>query len=339
MKSPLNTTFGLALALGIFANPAMAAFTMEYVNVLDPGNTADATSYGSVSTSYRIGKNEVTNAQYAEFLNAVASTNNDYGLYNSNMNSAASVGGITQTAIIGGFSYAAKPGMENRPVTYVSFLDAARFANWMHNGQKTAGNGGAASAESGAYTLNGMVITGISRSGGATVFLPSENEWYKAAYYDPNRNGIGSAGYWPYATQSASLSSNTIGVAGAANYTIGAAGNTGTGPGSSIEVTNVDAYGTNSDSAYGTNGQTGNVREITETVSSGTSRVSRGGSFNLTIASTLSSGATGRVSVAAATDSEFVGFRVAALIPEPSTALFTVLAVGASLVRRNRRSN
>jgi formylglycine-generating enzyme required for sulfatase activity len=329
MKSPLNTTLGLGLALGIFANPAMATVVIDYVTVGNLNNTADTNTYGSVSYAYRIGKNEVTNSQYVAFLNAVAKTDT-YGLYNANMNDLPNAGGITRSGSSGTYSYTAKVGMENRPVAFVSWLDAARFVNWMHNGQTA----NVASTETGAYTLNGtLVATTATRNSGATIWLPSENEWYKAAYYDPNRNGAGLAGYWPYATQSATLSSNTIGNPSAANYTI--SGNTGTGV-SSIEVTPVGAYGLNSDSAYGTNDQTGNVREFTDTISSGTSRVSRGGAWDVTSTTAMSSSA--RLPVGGIAESAFVGFRVAA-VPEPSTALFSILAVGASLLRRNRRSH
>jgi formylglycine-generating enzyme required for sulfatase activity len=77
------------LAALIFALPAHAV-TMEWVEVGDPGNDPDTavmtccgsstgtTGYGSVPYTYWIGKYEVTNAQYAEFLNAVAATSPDY---------------------------------------------------------------------------------------------------------------------------------------------------------------------------------------------------------------------------------------------------------------------
>ena len=83
-------------------------------------------------------------------------------------------------------------------MVWVSFFDCVRFANWMNNGQ------GNASTESGAYTLLGGTATPsnattITRNAGANIFLPSENEWYKAAYY---KGGGTNAGYWDFATQS-----------------------------------------------------------------------------------------------------------------------------------------
>src|SRR5436309_14217365 len=70
------------------------AVAIDWVTVGNPGNAADTqvmndqtTGYGSVAYAYRISKYEVTNAQYAEFLNAVA-VGYDNGLYNSEMNSS-----------------------------------------------------------------------------------------------------------------------------------------------------------------------------------------------------------------------------------------------------------
>jgi formylglycine-generating enzyme len=334
MKSPLNTTLGLALALGIFANPAMAAIVLDFVPVGDTTNTGHSIpggTFGAVSTQFHIGKYEVTVSQYAAFLNAVAKTDT-YTLYSENMDSSVTAGGITRTGTSGNFVYNVKLGMGNMPITFVSWLDAARFANWMHNGQPTGAQSNL-TTETGAYTLNGTT-TGpgtITRNPGATVWLPSENEWYKAAYYDPNRNGPGSAGYWPYATQSAALVGNTFNTADSANYTI-----LGNGPTSPIRITPVGEYGVNSTSAYGTYDQTGNVREYTDTISSGSSRITRGGAWDISNLTALSNSV--RPSSSPTVESAQVGFRVA-VIPEPSTALFSILAVGASLLRRNRRSH
>ncbi len=136
---------------------------------------------------YLIGTYEVTNAQYAEFLNAKAASD-PLGLYNTSMGDPSTNstfvghGGITRSGSSGSYSYSAIAGRGDMPVNYVSFYDSLRFANWLNNGQ------GSGDTETGAYTLlggtaapsNGMTVT---RNAGATIFLTSENEWYKAAYY------------------------------------------------------------------------------------------------------------------------------------------------------------
>ena len=80
-------------------------------------------------------------------------------------------------------------GSPNHPITYVSWGDAARFANWLHNGQPNGIEGSgydrdrrvhAQRRESASQPLNA-----ITRNAGAKWFIPSESEWYKAAYYDP----------------------------------------------------------------------------------------------------------------------------------------------------------
>ena len=128
---------------------------------------------------YQIGKFEVSNAQYAEFLNAVDPTGaNALGLYNRFMGSNER-GGITNAGAEG-FVYQVKPFFESKPVVYVSFWDSIRFANWLHNGQ------GNADMETGSYTITeeGIDSNTITRNVNATIALPSEDEWYKAAYYD-----------------------------------------------------------------------------------------------------------------------------------------------------------
>ena len=78
----------------------------------------------------------------------------------------------------------------------MSYYDALRFANWMHNGQPI-GVQDASTTEDGAYDMS--LGAAVVRKAGAKVFLPNEDEWYKAAYY---KGGGTDAGYWDYATQS-----------------------------------------------------------------------------------------------------------------------------------------
>jgi len=173
------------LALWLLAGPPAAAGDLAWVAVSDPGNACDAQSqgcFGSVGAVYRIAQTEVTNTQYAAFLNAVAAAD-PHGLYNERM--ASSAGGIERSGKPGSFRYRAVPARADMPVGYVSFHDALRFANWLHNGRPERPQG-ESTTEDGAYTLTprGIADNAIRRNPGAKVFLPSEDEWYKAAYYD-----------------------------------------------------------------------------------------------------------------------------------------------------------
>jgi formylglycine-generating enzyme required for sulfatase activity len=91
--------------------------------------------------------------------------------------------GIARTGSPGSYNYSVQRGRADYPVNYINLFMAMRFANWMNNGQ------GHSSTETGAYTLAGGTPVptnafNIHRNPGATTFLSSENEWYKAAYYD-----------------------------------------------------------------------------------------------------------------------------------------------------------
>jgi formylglycine-generating enzyme required for sulfatase activity len=92
-------------------------------------------------------------------------------------------------------------GSADHPITYVSWGDAARFTNWLHNGQP-AGAEGPGTTETGAYTLNGATsspaLMAVTRNANAIWFIPTENEWYKAAYYQPAAQGGDSDSYWTY---------------------------------------------------------------------------------------------------------------------------------------------
>jgi formylglycine-generating enzyme required for sulfatase activity len=104
-------------------------------------------------------------------------------------------GGINRMGSDGQYSYSPIPGTERFPITGISWFDAARFTNWLANGQPT-GSSSPATTEDGAYSLNGRT-SGLTvqrnsinpNTGIATTFaLPSEDEWYKAAYYSPELN-------------------------------------------------------------------------------------------------------------------------------------------------------
>lgn len=182
--------------------------SLNFVTVGNIGNSNDSTGYGRVTYQYQIGKYLITNAEYAAFLNARAATDT-YGLFSASMGSDAR-GGISRSGTSGSYTYATRGNRCAKPVNYVSWFDAARYANWLHNGM------GAGDTETGAYTLNGATTGNApAKNAGAKYWIPTENEWYKAAYH---KSGGRNTGYWSFATQS-----NT-------NPTAVAADATGNGP-------------------------------------------------------------------------------------------------------------
>ncbi len=245
----------LTLAVGNLPLTAVwAEVAIEMVTVGDAGNIPNADGLGAVPYTYRIGTYEVSIGQYTEFLNAAAASD-PYGLYNDMMARSAHVAGIEQLGASGSYTYRVL-GSALRPITYVSWWDAARFCNWLHNGQ------GSGSTEEGAYRLKGAV-EGIppQASEAARFTIPTEHEWFKAAFY---KGGSTHAGYWTYATQSDEVPGNgNQGGKNRVNYRAKGRFCTTQKPTFSKE----DAYLTDaglfseSPSAYGTFDQQGNVQE------------------------------------------------------------------------------
>jgi formylglycine-generating enzyme len=326
------------LLAGSIAN----AEPLQWVTVGDPGNAADTSGNpnpaGAVATSYQIMKYEFTNQQYTDFLTSVAATDT-YSLYNASMGSDAR-GGITQSGSSGAYSYSAKANMGDKPVNYMSWFDAARVSNWYQNGATSS-----SSTETGAYTLVGGQTTGTAPAvnPGATFSVPTEDQWYKAAYY---KGGGTSADYWDYATQSDSAptavtaGSTGIGSAGStgnfANYNQGADWNSQEG--------NVTTVGTNGGaSAYGAFDMSGNLAEWNDlTGAAGSSRVRRGGGWS-GLAFRLSS--SNSVSSDPSLELNTIGFRLASPVsgsavpeidPNGLSAVLGLIVGGLGLLERRR---
>jgi MYXO-CTERM domain-containing protein len=282
-----------------------------------------------VSYEYRLGTYEVTNSQYAAFLNAVAASDPN-GLYNTAMGSDAR-GGITRSGSAGSYTYAVKANMGDKPVNYVSWFDAARMSNWMTNGQ------GSGDTETGVYTFDGLdSIIAITRdlNNPNQAFIPTEGEWYKAAYHQPAAQGGDSDDYWLYATQSNSVptvatatSTGDIANPGAdvVNYSGGADWN-----GQEGNVTTVGSAGNSS--FYGAFDMNGNVWEWLETPI-GSSTVLRGGWWSSSENTLRSSN---RFIGNAPPEHDILGFRLASPVPGPGS--MALVAVGALLLARRRRN-
>jgi formylglycine-generating enzyme required for sulfatase activity len=193
-------------AVGTAGTAGAAGIPM--VAVGNPGNPADVeTSYGSVAYDFAIARTETTVADYVRFLNSVARYVPDGAAYDHLRNLWQNVMGktkvigkqIIRTGTSGDYSYRAAPGTASLPIANVSWVSAARFVNWLSNGQPVATSSASETGtETGAYVLDGYKV--VSRSPGSSYWLPSEDEWYKAAFYDPEKGETG--GYWQYATRS-----------------------------------------------------------------------------------------------------------------------------------------
>lgn len=289
------------------------AFTIDFVTIGNAGNGDDAgaggglysSPYGGVPYVYRMGVHEISQDQITKAVNS----------------------GLTVAVLAGAWT-------GNQPAANVSWYEAAAFVNWLNtsNGHQAAyqlgfdGNWNFLLWDSSdAWQLGGE---NLYRHKGAYYFLPSEDEWYKAAYHQ--NNGV-TADYWDYAT-----GSNAIPTAVASGTGAGTAVYDGVAA-SPAEVGNAGGL-----SAYGTRGQNGNVWEWGESAfaipndnSPSEPRVVRGGGRDSNESAQRSSN---RVSVNPATETNSLGFRVAS-VPEPSAAMLLWSGLAAWMLKRRRKSS
>lgn len=286
-------------------------FTMDFVTIGNAGNAADIpTGYGSVGYTYQMGVNEVSRGMI--------------DAYNT------LIGGpvLTMSDMSGNGGNGA-----DRPATGISWNEAARFVNWLNTSEGYSaaykfttgdGNDNIVLWDSGDLGYN---AANQYRNANAHYYLPSEDEWYKAAYYDPTANG-GLGGYWDYATGS---DTPPTAVAG------GTAGGTAvydqlfaTGP---ADITNAGGL-----SPYGTMAQNGNAFELNESASDGSNDIAgetrsfRGGSWGDADTDLISSS---RSIFSPLFEDITIGFRVAA-VPEPSAFFLTLLGMISVVTRRRR---
>lgn len=172
---------------------------LDFVTVGAAGNRAtnasETPSYpdmprGSVNYEFRMMRTELTVAQHFEFAQAYLQFNpqaiTDYAFLGPSLART-----LDDQLIM-------FPETANWP-SAMSWHMAARLCNWYHNGKVNQ----AWAFETGAYDTSTFVrlpdgsrLDQLTRSAGARYWIPSVNEWIKAAYYDPNRYGPGLEGYW-----------------------------------------------------------------------------------------------------------------------------------------------
>jgi hypothetical protein len=159
-------------------------FTLDFVHIGNAGNTDDlgaggglySTPYGGVAYEFRMGTFEISQEQIEK----------------------ATASGLV--GVVAGAHTGAEPAAQ------ITWYEAAAFVNWLNT----------STGHQAAYQLTGVTALTLWSSGDAWqlggenlyrhkdayYFLPSEDEWYKAAYHQ--NTGV-NADYWDYAT-----GSNTI---------------------------------------------------------------------------------------------------------------------------------
>jgi len=180
-KNPKCKKTATLIIMGVLMIPSMVmassitftGFTMDFVNVGDAGNATDDTGYGGVDYSYQIGTYEVSESMI--------------GSYNGDSENSGALITLYSRGV-------------DRPATSVSWNEATRFVNWL-NAEKGYAPAYKVFGEAGSDILlwslgdTGYNSNNPFRNSNAKFVLPSEDEWYKAEYYDG-----GNDTYFNYAT-------------------------------------------------------------------------------------------------------------------------------------------
>lgn len=313
MNKIIQLTLGLvALAVSAHAQTITTttfgsganAFSIDFVTIGNPGNAADTTGApnpaGSVGYIYNIGKYEVSRDMITK-ANAAGSL----GITLSDMSSFGGNGG-------------------NRPASGISWNEAARFVNYLNTSQgyQAAYNFTTSGANANITLWGAGEYSGSNqfRHKDAYYFLPSMDEWYKAAYGSPS-------GTW-YNFANGSDSAPSAVASGTSGAVYGQT--TAQGP---ADITNAGGL-----SPYGTMAQSGNVWEWNESALDGSNnsatenRELRGGSW---VNGSINLVASNRLDNVPTAESSLNGFRVAS-VPEPSSGLLVLLGLSAVLRKRRR---
>lgn len=258
-----------------------------------------------------------------------------YALYYTDMSRTDYGSGITRTGdgTVGNpYTYSVASAFVSRPVNCVSWGDSARFANWLHNGQPT-GAQVLTTTEDGAYFLNGATsnsaLLAVTRKSDWKWAITSEDEWYKAAYYNATTSS-----YYDYPTSSNTVPGRDLNDASDnnANYNDGS---DNPYPIQSPYYTTVAGEFQNSDSPYRTFDQGGNVCEWNEAIvyegAYWSYRGLRGGSFICYGGGSLHASRRGAYDPTG--ESDDIGFRVSE-VPEPATLGLLALGGLGMLIRR-----
>jgi len=319
---------------------------IEFVTIGATGNAAwqgngtqgdRAIGRGSVPYEYRIGRMEVTTAQWVEFFNAAFDRPVSERL--PNLIPPQFWGGVgTAPTVPGGLRWRVPAGAELRPVTQIDWRMSAMYCNWLHNDKRTDRD----AFFNGAYDILTFTYTGDvfndqpAHNPDARFWIPTWDEWLKAAHFDPNRDGAGQAGYWVYSTSSNIRPIGgpppSLGGTGEANYGWLGAGNIAYG-------VLLGSYPT-VQSPWGLLDVSGAAMEWTESIRTDNIgvryRVVDGSMYG----STQFFGLADTIGAAGADFPSFsltdYGFRIASRVPAPSTA-FVAMVLVIPLVQRKRR--
>jgi formylglycine-generating enzyme required for sulfatase activity len=198
----------LSLAATALAQPDPSG--IEFVTIGNPGNAnwtggGFNNNRGQVNYEYRIGKYEVTTAQWASFMNAAL--DRPSGDHIPFVFAPQQWGAVSATPNNpGGQRFTVPAGNAMLPTGGVDWRTSAVYCNWLCHGANA--NAPRTDFLSGAYAVSTFGYQGnlytdqLTHTPGAQYWIPTLDEWMKAAHWDPNRNGPGQGGWWLYSNSS-----------------------------------------------------------------------------------------------------------------------------------------
>lgn len=155
-----------------------------------PGNGA-----GTITQEYRIGRYEVTNAQWAAFYDAVAQVRLSGQIVPHVQNPSFANFTVANGHIV------SQAGRELSPVGGITWRTAAMYCNWLHNDRavtREAFMGGAYDVSTFGYVNGNHFTDQLTHTPGARFWIPTMDQVMASQHYDPNRHGPGQGGYWEY---------------------------------------------------------------------------------------------------------------------------------------------
>jgi hypothetical protein len=202
----MKWTSAILLAVAAAASAQVPDYDFQWKTIGAPGNTAispdeigflnDMEATGRVESEFRMSQTEVTVGQWFDFVNAYA----PFAQQNVVVSAFTGRQIYSATGNPSDPQFTMYPGT-SRFATDCTWLNAARYCNWLHNGKVNQ----AWAFESGAYDMSSFVrsTNGLWQGNGvraadAKFWIPNADEWIKAMYFDPNKYGTGNAGYWTY---------------------------------------------------------------------------------------------------------------------------------------------
>jgi formylglycine-generating enzyme len=177
----LAVLVGVLAVVNFTSADTIRGINIDFVTIGHAGNAGDTqvesdgtTGYGAVGYDYRISKYEITNAQWNIFTATVgAPTGNDIGMFGSSNI----------------YCYSSSFTGAQQPTNNVNWYEAAQFCNYLTSGDKSKGAYQFSGSNVNPGTLQGVDRKAAQTTYGTIYVIPTEDEWYKAAFFKPDGSG------------------------------------------------------------------------------------------------------------------------------------------------------